>query len=134
MSQEHVSLLERSVEAFNRRDGDAVETLWHPEGEFTSAVSEIEGTGGVYRASEIRMYMADLDALFEGWRVEEANCIEVGDNCVVQIHRVTGRAIGSGVPIDQRLGVVWTFKDGLIFRGRVFLTPQDALDAAGVSE
>jgi ketosteroid isomerase-like protein len=78
--------------------------------------------------------MADLDTLFERWRIEEANCIEVGDNCVVQIHRVTGRAKGSGVPINQRLGVVWTFKDGLIFRGRVFLTPRDALDAAGLSE
>ena len=122
------------MEAFNRRDGEAVRNLWHPEGEFTSAVSELEGTGGIYRAGELHKYMTDLDALFDGWRVEEAEFIEAGDNCVVQIQRVTGRAKGSGVPVDQRLGIVWTFKDGLIFRGRVFLTPQDALAAAGLKE
>jgi ketosteroid isomerase-like protein len=124
MSQENVSILEQSVQAFNRRDGEAVRNLWHPEGEFISAVSELEATGGVYRAGEVHKYMADLDDLFDGWRIEEADFIEVDDNCVVQIQRVTGRAQGSGVPIDQRLGIVWTFKDGLIFRGRVFLTPQ----------
>ena len=134
MSQENVSVLEQTMEAFSRRDGDAIESLWHPEGEFISAASEIEGTSGVYRAGEVHRYMAELDALFEDWRIGEADFIEAGDDSVVQIHRVTGLAKGSGVPVSQRLGIVWTFKDGLIFRGRVYPTPQDALDAAGVSE
>jgi ketosteroid isomerase-like protein len=134
MSQENVSMLEQVADAFNRRDGEAIHDLWHPEGEFTSSVSELEGTRGVYRANEVHRYTAELDDLFEDWRIEEPEFIEVRDDCVVQIHRVAGRARGSGVPIDHRLGIVWTFKDGLIFRGRVFLTPRDALDAAGLSE
>jgi len=134
MSQENVQVLERNTEAFNRRDVDAIRQLWHPEGEFRSAVADIEGAGGVYEAREVNRYMDELDNLFEAWRIEEAEYIEGNAACVVQLQRVTGRARTSGMPVDQRLGIVWTFRDGLIFRGRVFLTPKDALDAAGLSE
>jgi ketosteroid isomerase-like protein len=134
MTQENVRVLEQLTDAFNRRDTDAIQKLWHPEGEFTSSVADIEGTGGVYRASEVSNYVAELDSLFEGWRIEDANFGDVDHSCVVLIQRVTGRARGSGVPIDQRIGVVWTFRDGLLFSGRVFVNPQDALDAVGLSE
>jgi ketosteroid isomerase-like protein len=134
MSRENVSVLEQNTQAFNRRDRDAIQKLWHPEGEFISAVADIEGAGGVYGAGEVSRYMDDLDDLFEAWRIEEASYIEADDACVVQVQRVTGRAKGSGAPINQRVGIVWTFRDGLIFRGRVFVMPQDALDAAGLSE
>jgi ketosteroid isomerase-like protein len=134
MSQANVWVLEKSTEAFNRRDAAAIEKLWHPEGEFRSSVTDIEGTGGVYAARDISRYIDDLDGLFDGWRIEEANYIAVDDNCVVQLPRVTGRGKGSGAPINQRLGIVWTLRDGLIFYGRVFRTPQDALDAVGLSE
>jgi len=134
MSQANVQALQSQTEAFNRRDSGAIEKLWHPDGAFRSSVTDIEGTGGVYSASELSRYRDELDEIFDSWRIEDATYLDVGDDRVVQIQQVTGRGKGSGVPVSQRLGIVYTFRDGLIFRGRVFRTPQEALDAVGLPE
>jgi ketosteroid isomerase-like protein len=134
MSQNNIRLLRRLNEAFDARDVDRVDQVFHAEGEFRTLAIGFEGSDGVYRRGELERYMRNLDQVFEAWRVEDVSFIEASDECVVQLHRVTGRGSGSGVPIDRRLGIVWTFRDGLIFRGQVFDTPQAAMEAVGLSE
>jgi ketosteroid isomerase-like protein len=59
--------------------------------------------------------------------------IDAGDEVVV-IGREVGRGKGSGITLDQRVGLIHTLRDGLIKRTKVFRDPADALEAAGLSE
>jgi ketosteroid isomerase-like protein len=47
-------------------------------------------------------------------------------------HRATGRA--SGVPIELVQGIVWELADGRVVRMRNYMTPAEALEAAGLRE
>jgi ketosteroid isomerase-like protein len=55
---------------------------------------------------------------------------EAGDQAVVVI-RVRGTAKASGVPLDQRTGQIWTWRDGQLWRSVVYSNPADAFRAIG---
>jgi ketosteroid isomerase-like protein len=134
MSKRNVEILEQQYSAFNRRDVDAMTKQWHPDGRYRSTVAALEGADAVYRGREgIRAYLTSLDELFDGWRVVAAEYVEAGNDRVVSIQHVTARAKRSGVPIDQQLGVVYTFRDGLIISARAYSTPQEAMAAVGLT-
>jgi ketosteroid isomerase-like protein len=134
MSKRNIEILEQQHGAFNRRDVDAMTRQWHPDGRYRSTVAALEGANAVYRGRDgIRAYLNRLDELFDGWRVVAANYVEAGNDRVVSIQHVTARAKRSGVPIDQQLAVVYTFRDGLIVSGRAYSTPQEAMEALGLT-
>ena len=51
---------------------------------------------------------------------------------VMSLQRATGKA--SGVPVELRMGGIWTVEGGQVTRVENFLEPADALRAAGLSE
>ena len=53
---------------------------------------------------------------------------------VVAVQRLSGRAKGSGIETELRYAVVYTVSGGKIVRGREYLTPEDAREAAGLRE
>jgi ketosteroid isomerase-like protein len=124
----------RAVDAFRRRDASAVGELFDAEAVFRSAiVGGIEG--GTYRGhADIEQYFSDMDEAFEDWHTENERFFETGDGRVVLVYRIKGRGKGSGVPIDQQVGIVFGFRDGKIVLGEIYLDPQEALAAAGVRE
>jgi ketosteroid isomerase-like protein len=40
----------------------------------------------------------------------------------------------SGAPVDQAIAIVWTLRDGLIWRGQAFLDQREALEAVGLRD
>ena len=48
------------------------------------------------------------------------------------LYRIVGRGKGTGVPVDQAIAIVYTLRDGLIWRGQVFLDQRSALEAVGL--
>ena len=60
--------------------------------------------------------------------------IDAGEDQVVVVERFGGRAKISGVETEQTEAVVSTIRDGKIARCREFMTRDEALDAAGLSE
>jgi ketosteroid isomerase-like protein len=56
------------------------------------------------------------------------------DEHVLLVVRMSGRGSRSGVPVTQRLVVLWTFDGNRILSGSSFRTKQEALEAAGLSE
>ena len=64
------------------------------------------------------------------FRVHEVR--EVGDS-VLLLGETVGRIKGSGVPIRQPLGAVYSIRDSQIGECRNFLTWDEALEAAGLS-
>jgi ketosteroid isomerase-like protein len=131
MSREAVELAKRSVEAFARRDPDALAAVFHPEAEFHSAFGAMEGN--VYRGpSDIRRYLEDIDSIFDDWRLEDVRYLPASDGRVVMPYRIVGTGRGSGFPVEAQIAIVWQARDGLLWRGDVYLDQAEALGSVGL--
>ena len=66
--------------------------------------------------------------------------ITVGDHAavagerVVSSIRLTGRAKGSGVPVDIQFALVWTIRAGKVIRAQGYRDRAEALEAVGLRE
>ena len=77
-----------------------------------------------------------LASYFAGWNdyeVTEEEVIDGGDEVVLVMHE-SARMRTSEVTLDRDLPTVWTVRDGLSVRFRVFKTRAQALAAAGLRE
>ena len=59
---------------------------------------------------------------------------DAGEDNVVAVIRISGRAKLSGVETDLTYAALYTLRDGKVARGREYWTREEALEAAGVSE
>jgi ketosteroid isomerase-like protein len=123
-----------AIEAFRRRDARALRGLVDPdEFEFRSVfLGAVEGEA--YRgADSIEGYLADLEDAFEDWHTEQERYLAADDERVVVLYHIVGRGKGSGVPIDQPVGIVWTLRDRRLLLGQAYLDQEQALEAAGLA-
>ncbi len=78
--------------------------------------------------------MQDWLDTFDDFRSEPVEMIDAGEEKVIAVTRVSGRAKLSGVETDLTYAVVYTIRDGQIARGREYWTRDEALKAAGLRE
>src|SRR5581483_1584638 len=131
MSQENVEVLRQLVDAFHQRDAEKALALLDPEVEFHSALVEKK----TYRGpAGLLQYRADLDAVWEEWRLEDDQFLDAGGDRVLHLYRIVGRGLGSGVSVAQDIAILWRLRKGLVTEGTVFLDQAEALEAAGLSE
>ena len=57
--------------------------------------------------------------------------IDAGEH-VVEVSRISGRGARSGVPVTQRVAIVWTFQRGVLVRGKSFSSRAEAFEAVGL--
>ena len=132
MSQENVEVVRRIYEAVNRRDWDAAFRDQSPDIELTTPPTGPRA--GTYRGrEEIQEYWEGWLAPFEAVTVEPEEIFEGGDQ-VVAFAKVRARPDGSSAEIEVRNGHLWTFRDGKPVSLRLFPKPEEALQAAGLSE
>ena len=132
MSQENAEVATRAIEAFNGSDVDAFAVLTTPDFEWSPSMVAIEGT--IFRGREgIERYFQSLDIAWEKFHIHR-NRFRDAEDLVVMLGRLEGRGMGSGVPVDSSLGMVFDFRGGLISRIRGYLDHAEALRAAGLSE
>ena len=125
--------MHRLVDAFTRRDADAMSALYRGSFEFHSTLAALEGESAVYRGREdVDRYLNDLDEVLADWQVREHVCVDAGDGLVVLVYRMAGHGRGSGVPVEQDFGIVFRLRDGYLERGETYREPDDALEAAGL--
>lgn len=131
MSQEYVEIVRAGIEAYNRRDWDAL--LEHAAPDFVWDMSRAVGTQrGVYKLAELRSFLEDLATTFESHRFEAHEFIEAGEHVVVPTTAyATGR---DGIEVKAESATVYTFRDGVITRMTMYQARQEALEAAGLSE
>ena len=122
-----------SFSAFNARDVDAVLASVHPEIEVRPAlVGGLEGT--VYRGPQgVREFLADIDAVWDEFRIEPTELRELGDT-VLALGRAVGRGRGSGVDVETAAGWTVAVRDGKVHRFSTFVSREAALDAVGLRE
>jgi ketosteroid isomerase-like protein len=139
MSRENVELVRRVFEVFQaglrRGEPDAAFNtgLVAPDAEWYTP----PGFPGppVFQGREgwldfLRLWTED----FEDWSIELERAVDAGSNRVVALfhHRAVGK--GSGVPVEFRQGFIYELEAGRVIRMRNYLTFDEALEAAGLSE
>ena len=133
MSQENVEIAMRAYDTFAAGGIDAALPYFAPDVvayPFPEWLEESE-----YRGHDgLRALIAVWTDNFDEFEFHNQGFREVGDSVLV-LGETAGKIKGSGVPIRQPLGVVYSdFRDGMIGKTRNFLTWRQALDAVGLRE
>ena len=133
MSRANVELTRDLVEAFNRRDLEAMTERFDPEIEWTpGGPAAVERT--VYRGRD--EVSEGFAATWESWdvfRLEEHEVRDLGHS-TLWLGRTKLRGATSHVEIDQEFAVHLQIDDGKFVRIRGFLAWQEALEAAGLQD
>jgi ketosteroid isomerase-like protein len=123
-----------AIEAFNRRDLEAVLINLHPEFEFRpfrqmadSGIAEPSYRG---HAGYLR-YMSSWFGTWGVFRFEPQELIDLGDR-LVALGKLAGRGGASGGVVDQGFAAVVHLKDGLLIREQDYFDPAEALEAVGL--
>jgi len=105
-----VELVRRSLEAANRRDYDAMLSIYAPEA--TWEVSTI-GTS-LKGVVAIRGFMDDWLSSYDEWEVEPEEVIDLGHEVSFGVFLQQGRPVGSTEHVQYRFAQVATWADGVI--------------------
>ena len=135
MSQENVEAFKRGLDAYHRRDVEAMLEDADPEIEWQpAALTGLEGIESVYRGHErVREGFRDLFQTLGEIHLDYPEIQDLGDR-VVGIGRIRARGTESGVEIESPHATVVVYQNGMAIRVRSYLDPKAALEAAGLSE
>jgi ketosteroid isomerase-like protein len=136
MSEQNLDLVRRAYGSFNRWGLDRSlrldgEDFLHREVEFHTYPNSPEA--GVYRGPEaVIEYNQRLFAQFESIHIEVEELLAADDRVVViSRHHAVGRT--GHTPIVVQVVEVWTIRDALLAERHTFSTPDEALEAVGLS-
>ena len=125
------------VEAFNRRDLDAVAIVYHPDLEYYPYREFVEASLAdrcYYGPAGYRTYVwAQNEVWGNDVRLDPTELIDLGDR-IVLLADMPMRAQASGVPLAEKYAGVMTLRNGRVIRVDDFLNQGDALEAVGLRE
>jgi len=133
-SEENVEIVRRAYE-HRRATGDFLEAVLAHD--FVWDMSTFRGwpeQQTYVGIEEARRFIREWTGAFEGWQIEIESIRAAGLDKVVGIVRQRGRAKSSGLPVDMRLGQVFTLRDGMETRMEMYSDPAEALRAVGLED
>jgi ketosteroid isomerase-like protein len=140
MSQENVDAFKRGLHAYNRRDIDALVEELDPGVEFHPALAVLlGGEQTVFRGHQgMRESIQEEDEALAKYQVEISEIRDLG-NTVLAIGHARIRGKESGVQTESPFCILTESKGTKgratrITRIRMFLDPDEALEAAGLRE
>jgi ketosteroid isomerase-like protein len=128
MSQANVEIVRRAFDVSD--DLDAVSSFWH-EGIEWIEPPESPATVAVVGAKAARHAMEEWMAMWDEYRYKVDELIDVGDQVILGGTQVM---VARGAEVSSALFFVWTLRDGLAVRARLFLNRSQALEAVGMAE
>ena len=140
MSEENVDLVKRALGAWAEVDSGhggmerldeffASDVLWDM-GPF-AGWPEREAIRGT---AEFVAFRDSWTAAYDEWEYEAQDIVDGGGDRVVATMNQRGKLPGSDSWIGLRYGIVYTVEDRLIRHAAVYASPEEALDAVGLSE
>jgi ketosteroid isomerase-like protein len=134
MSQENVAAVQTAANAFARDGLDAFAEFWTDDIDHRAVEGALDDRGPIHGKAEMRAYLQDWFDTFDDFRAEPVELIDAGEDQVVAVLRIMGRAKLSGVETDLTYAALYTLRNGKIARGREYWTRDEALEAAGLRE
>jgi ketosteroid isomerase-like protein len=133
MSEENVEIVRNMAAAFNRGDlGTWYEGL-ADDIDHRAVEGALDDRGPIHGKGALRAYVEDWVSMFD-FRSEPVELIDAGEDRVIAVTRISGRAKLSGVETDLTYAALYTIRGGKIVRGREYWTRDEALEAAGLRE
>ncbi len=136
MSEENVEIVRAAIEAAIRRpepDYETMNALFHPDHEYLPRDVGLEGGGGHRGARGYRDWATRTGETME-WEVTLAEVTEIDHERVLAVMPTKFRGRQSGAGTEQRVGAVVTVREGKVVRTELFQSPEQAREAAGLSE
>jgi ketosteroid isomerase-like protein len=131
MSQENVELHHRCIDAFNRRDLNALLALMDDDVEAVSRLVAIEGT--LKGHDGIRRWWKSWFDVWPDYNIEVVEVRDLGDGTLATLHAL-GHGAGSDVPFEDMAWQLARWRRGKCVLWRVFNDRAEALEAVGLSE
>jgi ketosteroid isomerase-like protein len=131
MSLENVELAHRSIDAFNRRDLDALLALMDDDVQGFPPLASLEGD---YRGhAGIRRWWESVFDNLPDFTIEVLDVRDPGDLTIAALRNRAHGAV-SGTPVDQRLWLVGEWRNRKVVWWRTFRSEEEALEAVGMRE
>jgi ketosteroid isomerase-like protein len=88
----------------------------------------------IYRGGEgATQFNVEWAVAWDDLEFEVEDYIDAGERVVVILNQ-RGRSKATGIPVDMRFAQVWTLRDGQAIRMQMYASPEEALEAVGLSE
>jgi ketosteroid isomerase-like protein len=127
VSGENAAIVRRVFDAYLRGDEDAMFALTATDIVVTQFPDQIDVRD--YHGHEgLREVMADWIGTWEDWSIELLQAREVG-GVVLATALQRGRGRASGAPMQTEVAFLFTVRDGVIVRWRMFRSEHEALAA-----
>jgi ketosteroid isomerase-like protein len=134
MSEENIKTIRDAAAAFNRGDVDAWLEYVADDIDYRAIEGAPDDPGPMHGRDAVRAYAQDWLDMFDEFRSEAVELIDAGEDRVIAVTKISGRAKVSGVETDLTYAALYTIRDGKVARGREYWTKEQALEAAGLSE
>lgn len=125
-----------AIEAYNRRDLEAVAVAFHPGLEYYPYREFVEAGLAEPCYHGPSGYRSYIEATYDVWgtevRLYPTELIDLGDRLVL-LADMPMRAQGSGIPLAETYATIATIKRGKVIRQQDFLDQAEALEAAGLA-
>ena len=131
MSKENIQIIRDASAAFERGDLDAWFAYLADDIDYRAAEGALDDRGPMHGKDAVRAYMQDWLDMFDDFKAEPVELIDAGEDQVIAVLRISGRAKLSGVETDLTYAAVYTIRDGKVARGREYWTKEQALEALG---
>jgi len=137
MSQENVELARAALTAFVEVDEALVDRQHLNEFFAPDAIANLSGVlneEATLRMDEFLAWRAAWMEPYDDWRYEHERILDAGETQVVVTLHQRGKLHDTDSWVEMRYGLVYTVEAGLIRRAAFYATPEQALEAGGLSE
>jgi ketosteroid isomerase-like protein len=134
MSQENLEIVRNMAAAFNRGDLDTWSEGLAEDIDYRAAEGALDDRGPMHGKDAVHAYVQDWLDMFDDFRSEPVELIDAGEDMVITVTRISGRAKLSGVETDLTYAALYTIRGGKIARGREYWTKEQALEAAALRD
>jgi ketosteroid isomerase-like protein len=132
ISKQNVEWIREAGEAWDRGDMEAFEALLEghvaPDAQFDPLYLD-----RVYGVGEVRQLWADMTEVWQDYRSDIEEVVDLGEHVLVVSH-ITGRGAQGGVPVDQRICFLCRFDGDKLLAAKSFASRREALEAVGLRE
>ena len=132
MSPQNVEVVERLLEAFNRRDVDGFVDAATPDFVWSPSVVAVDGE--IFRGREgIETYFGRMSDAWAEFKTLADDVRDLGQR-VLWVGRLRGRGRSSGATVEVPLSILYELRNGKISGMHSFLDHAEALEAAGLGQ